>query len=93
MFERIEIKWRDSLADTSGWHVSELDMKNFEKSMEHMTTGYFIRKTGNSIFVCQSYEATTKVGEELDPIVHGILSIPMESVLYVRKLWEKKEKK
>lgn len=82
MLERIEIKWDDAL-DTDGWNfLDEFDFKAHEEDMRHSTIGYFLKKTENALFICQTCEVNLRE----KPCVHGIFSIPFHCIVSVRKI-------
>jgi hypothetical protein len=79
MFEPIEIDWEDSVLDQSGWCSSkDYDFAGHIQAMQYRTTGYFLKKEANALFVCQSHRD--------DGQICGIMAIPFTAIKRVMKV-------
>lgn len=79
VFEKIEVEWDDSVMDQSGWvAIDDFNFDNHLKAMRYFTSGYFLRKTENALFVCQSYRP--------DGQLCGIMAIPFKAINKIIKV-------
>ena len=79
LFEKIEIQWEDSVADHGGWcPIEDYDFDGHKEAMRYSSTGYFLKKDGNSFFFCSSYRK--------DGHITGVYGVPFSAINKVIKL-------
>ena len=79
MFEKIEVDWEDSVMDQSGWvDINNYDFDGHLVAMKYFTSGYFVRKIENALFICQSFRP--------DGQACGIISIPFTAIKRIIKV-------
>jgi hypothetical protein len=82
MFEKLEIHWEDSVMDQSGWaDIGNFDYEAHIRAMQYETSGYFLKKTENALFVCQSCR------KDKDQAC-GIMAIPFTAIKKIIRIKE-----
>jgi hypothetical protein len=79
MFEKIEVHWEDSVLDRGGWcNLCEYDFEAHVEAIQYITTGFFIKKQENALFICQSIRD--------DGEMCAIMSIPFTAIKSIRRI-------
>lgn len=81
----IGIKWIDSTACSTVLWIDEdtIDFDGYDKAMYYQSVGYFIKKTKDAIYFCQSIRMDENNGGK---ILGHLLSIPTIRLFYLLKL-------